>query len=80
MAQSNLADDSAVVTQARHYEKLSELKERLETATKLLKSEESPEFIAFELHVGLKKIYEILGLEYEDQVMDTVFSEFCLGK
>ena len=54
--------------------------ERVMAAINLLKEDESPEFIAFELHVGLKKIYEILGVEYEDQVMDLVFSEFCLGK
>ena len=41
---------------------------------------ESPEFIAFEMQSALSDIYEVLGKAYDDQVMDKVFNQFCIGK
>ena len=40
----------------------------------------SPEFAAFDVKNAVIEIHKLLGKEYDDQIMDKVFSEFCLGK
>lgn len=75
-----VSEDSTVVSNARHFRGLQQLCTSLETAMPLLLGGESPDLIALELQTGLAAVYEILGLTYDDQVMDKVFQEFCLGK
>jgi len=36
--------------------------------------------IALELQQGLQAVHEMLGIVYDDQVMDRVFKQFCIGK
>jgi tRNA modification GTPase len=76
----DLAEDSTLLSNARHFEGLKTLEASLAAALPLLTGEDSPDLIALELQSGLKAVYEILGLVYDDQVMDRVFAEFCLGK
>lgn len=73
-------EDSAIITQARHFDLLKVASERLATAIELLRKEMSPEFIAFELQDSLVSIQRLLGKQYDDEVMDRIFKEFCLGK
>ena len=75
-----VSEDSTVVSNARHFEGLITAADALEKALPLLREGESPDLIALELQSGLRAIHEILGLTYDDQVMDRVFAEFCLGK
>jgi tRNA modification GTPase len=75
-----LGEDSTLVSNARHFQGLEILRESLEKALPLMVDEASPDLIALEIQAGLKALYEILGLTYDDQVMDRVFAEFCLGK
>lgn len=73
-------EDNTTVANARHFEGLKILKQSLEEGLPLLLEGESPDLIALELQAGLFALYEILGQTYDDQVMDKVFQEFCLGK
>ncbi len=75
-----ISEDSTVVSNARHFTGLQRVRESLVRATPLLLSGQSPDLIALELQEALKSLYEILGMTFDDQVMDRVFSEFCLGK
>lgn len=75
-----LSEDSTLLSNARHFEGLKLTAAALEKTLPLLEQEESPDLIALELQSGLRALHEILGLTYDDQVMDRVFSEFCLGK
>lgn len=72
--------EQAVVTQARHYNHLVKLKEHLATAHDLLDIQESPDLISQELTMGLSEVHRLLGKEYDDQILDKIFAEFCLGK
>jgi tRNA modification GTPase len=74
------SQSSSVVMQARHFELLSKIRERLGAAIELIGNDESPEFIAFELQEGVHAIHELLGKEFHEQVIDRIFQEFCLGK
>jgi len=75
-----LFEDSTIVMNARHFELLEKMRESLERSSNQFKENASPEFIAFELQDALHAIHEILGKKFDDQVMDRVFKEFCLGK
>lgn len=75
-----VSEDSTLVSNARHFEGLKTASDSLARALPLLQDGESPDLIALELQDGLRAIHEILGLTYDDQVMDRVFAEFCLGK
>lgn len=77
---SEVSEDSTVLSNARHFRGLNEVRAALEEAIPLLKAGDSPDLIALELQGALVALYEILGMTYDDQVMDKVFSEFCLGK
>lgn len=75
-----LMDDSAVMSNLRHFQGLEVVRASLELSKDLLEQGASPDLIALELQTGLRSVHEILGLVFDDQVMDRVFAEFCLGK
>jgi tRNA modification GTPase len=75
-----MSEDSTLLSNARHLRGLQLVQEALERALPLLGSDESPDLIALEVQSALKALYEILGMTFDDQVMDRVFAEFCLGK
>ncbi len=75
-----ISEDSTLVSHVRHFQGLEVLRKSLATALPMIEEGESPDLIALELQSGLQSVYEILGLTYDDQVMDRVFGEFCLGK
>lgn len=74
------SESSNVVTQVRHLELLSKIHSSLSAATRLIREASSPEFIAFELQEAVRAIHELLGKEFDEQVIDRIFKEFCLGK
>ena len=69
-----------MVSKARHFELLKRVEAALEKTIKQFSEEDSPDFIAFELQESLKLLHEVLGKSFDDEVMDRVFREFCLGK
>lgn len=71
---------SLVIMQARQFECLKMLQESLQKSIELLEKDESLELIALELQIGLKSLFRLLGKEFNDEVMDRVFKEFCIGK
>lgn len=75
-----ISEDSTLVANIRHFEGLKVVRNAVAEAIPLVLSGESPDLIALELQAGVVALYEILGLTYDDQVMDRVFQEFCLGK
>lgn len=72
--------DEAILFQARHYENLQRALECLQRARLLAQSSSSPEFLALEVKEILIRIQEILGERFDDQILDRVFREFCIGK
>lgn len=73
-------DEVPLVSQARHFEALNFAIECLERGLMLSQAQQSPEFMAHELKDALVKVQEILGKRFDDDIMDRVFKEFCLGK
>jgi tRNA modification GTPase len=46
----------------------------------LLDDQSSPELIAFEVQEALAHLGEIVGLTTTEDLLDQIFSRFCLGK
>jgi len=73
-------ESSAIVLKARQFELLNQASTCLSRAEKLCQDEASQEFTAFELRDALELIMEVLGEKFDDQVLEKVFKEFCIGK
>jgi tRNA modification GTPase len=80
LIKDNVDDGKVVITQARHFNHLNNLLNHIVQSLSLLDINESPDLISQELSLGLSEIHQILGKEYNDEILDRVFSEFCIGK
>lgn len=69
-----------LVTQYRQAELLETTLKSLENAHTLITQTGSYDLIAIEMQESLRSIYAVLGKEFDDQVLDRVFKEFCIGK
>ena len=74
------SDSSDAILQTRHFEILQKIRGCLVSASELMRADSSPEFIAFELQEAVHGIHELLGKDFDEQVIDRIFKEFCLGK
>ncbi|MBC87164.1 MAG: tRNA uridine-5-carboxymethylaminomethyl(34) synthesis GTPase MnmE [Bdellovibrionaceae bacterium] len=80
ITQNESAEHSATISQARHYELLQSCRQNMQHAWNHLENSESPDIVALDLQQSLKDLFEVLGKRFDDEVMDRVFKEFCLGK
>ncbi|OYV86834.1 MAG: hypothetical protein B7Z63_03390, partial [Ignavibacteriae bacterium 37-53-5] len=73
-------ESSVVVTNARHRDALSRAKRSLGLALDTLKGGKSGEFVALDLRAGLNALGEITGEISTEDVLNNIFSKFCIGK
>lgn len=71
---------SAVVTNARHYEHLTATDEALARALTGLEGGTTPDWLAMDLRVALQHLGELTGQIVTDDILDSIFSKFCIGK
>jgi len=76
----NMSSESAVVSNARHFDLLSDANRQVLAAMNQFKKGVGEEFLTLELRSALQSILSILGKHYDDQILDKIFKEFCLGK
>jgi tRNA modification GTPase len=76
------ASDHHASISARHYFKLSCANDEVEGAISVLKEkgEEGLALGADHLRIALEHIGEIIGRVYSDDLLNTIFSKFCVGK
>ena len=72
--------ESAIITNERHYSALLKAKQSLISALDSLKNGESEEFIAIDLRASIDSIGEIIGLVTSEDILNNIFSKFCIGK
>ncbi len=72
--------DGLVVTSERHKQKLDLALKSLKQAESEIKQNQSPEIIAFNIRQGIIEIDEISGRIYNEEILDRIFSRFCIGK
>jgi tRNA modification GTPase len=72
--------ESIIITNERHYSALLNAKQSLTSALDSLIAEESEEFIAIDLRMAIDSIGEIIGLVTTEDILNNIFSKFCIGK
>jgi tRNA modification GTPase len=72
--------NDAVITNARQASALSRALDKVSEASELLKIGESPDIICFSLEQGLASLDEIDARGVSEEIVNTIFSRFCVGK
>jgi tRNA modification GTPase len=76
----NIADSSVMITNMRHFSALERAKTSLLLALETLKAGKTGEFVAVDLRGALDSIGEIVGTVTTEDILNTIFSKFCIGK
>jgi tRNA modification GTPase len=69
-----------VIANIRHKIALSQLRENLLNVVRGMEEGISLEFIAFEIRAALEAIGELVGETANEDVLDRIFQQFCIGK
>ncbi len=69
-----------VVTNLRHFESLIKTQEALDKTLEGIDSEVSGDFLAMDIRQALHYLGEIVGEISTDDLLDSIFSNFCIGK
>ena len=72
--------DNTIVTNARHYEALQKASESLDTALNGLNSGITGDFLAMDIRRALAYLGEIIGEIGVEDLLENIFSRFCIGK
>lgn len=79
MGSENFSDES-IISSARQFELSTAAMQLIEQSIGELENDMGSEFVAQTLKNALLALQKILGRYFDDQIMDRVFKEFCLGK
>ncbi|MDO8747550.1 MAG: tRNA uridine-5-carboxymethylaminomethyl(34) synthesis GTPase MnmE [Candidatus Omnitrophota bacterium] len=74
------ASDELIISNARHIQALKKAKEALARARDSLKDKLSIEFIAEDLRLTQESLGLIIGASAGEDILDKIFSQFCIGK
>jgi tRNA modification GTPase len=72
--------EGVILSSLRHKDALSRAKESLGLAEKSVEKNMSPEFVALDVKAALDAIGEVVGKTVTDDILNKIFSEFCIGK
>ncbi|HEU5091717.1 MAG TPA: hypothetical protein VFT30_03485, partial [Nitrospira sp.] len=72
--------DGVVITHVRHRVSLERAGTSLQEALISIERGIEPEFVAVDLRAAADALGEIVGAITSDEVLDRIFSEFCIGK
>lgn len=73
-------NESLIITNSRHKQALYRALENCENAQNRLKMNEFLDLISIYVTSGLRALGEITGSELEEDLVNKIFSEFCVGK
>lgn len=69
-----------IITVQRHNNQLKATKDKLGNAIDAINSNYGPEFIVTDLRDALSSLDEILGKTTNDEILNNIFNDFCIGK
>lgn len=73
-------EDEMRIASIRHKAALQKAKEQLGAVAEALSEQRSHEFVAFDLKLAVASLGEITGEITADEVLNRIFSDFCIGK
>ena len=80
IARENLRPESAVAINTRHRDCLRRALEACDRAAATTSNGLAPEYVTVDLKDALHALGEVLGTVDVEQILDSVFSQFCIGK
>ena len=72
--------EHSVAINARHRDRLKRAEEALERAADSLRVQADPEIVALDLRESLDLLGEIAGRVDTEEILGSIFSQFCIGK
>lgn len=73
-------EGDVTITNQRHFEALERANSSLATAIETLMVGESGEFVAVDLRAALGALGEIVGVITTEDILNSIFARFCIGK
>lgn len=80
ITKENLRPESTVAINMRHRDCLRRAREACDRARAAMTNGLAPEYVAVDLKDALHAVGEVLGVVDVEQILDSVFSQFCIGK
>jgi tRNA modification GTPase len=80
ITRQNLRPESTVAINTRHRDCLRRALESCDRAQVALGRTLSPEYVAVDLNEALRAVGEVIGAVDVEQILDSVFGQFCIGK
>jgi tRNA modification GTPase len=78
--QASFGQDEVLLTRVRHHQSLLNALHTVQAAEQGLRQGTPVEFVAFDVMEGLRHIGEVLGESTSGEVLERIFSHFCIGK
>jgi len=75
-----VSSDAALVTNPRHKALLKKAYDSISQALKSVKEGIPEDFVGIDVTAGLNALGEITGDTVTEELLDTIFSQFCIGK
>ena len=76
----NIDTSGVMVSNLRHIHALRACHEVLENALAELKGKLSLEFVSEEIKLAVNHLDSITGRNIDEDLLDTIFAQFCIGK
>ena len=80
ISRENLQAENSVAINLRHRDCLRHALEACERAREGMNQGTSPEYLAVDLNEALRAVGEVIGAVGVEQILDSVFGQFCIGK
>jgi tRNA modification GTPase len=80
ITKQNLSPESTVAINTRHRDCLRRALESCNRARAAMRDGLTAEYVAVDLDEGLRAVGEVIGAMDVEQILDSVFGQFCIGK
>jgi tRNA modification GTPase len=80
ISKENLRAESTIAINTRHRDCLRRALESCARASRAQEKGESAEYVVVDLNEALRAIGEVIGLGDVEEILDSLFGQFCIGK
>lgn len=75
-----IVGESLIITNTRHQDALQRAQDALDDAIMSLESDMPPDLVSVDLRISLDALGDIVGKTTTEDILDRIFSQFCVGK
>jgi tRNA modification GTPase len=80
ISENHLRPESSLAINVRHRDCLRRALDSCELAHATMKAGIAPEYMAVDLRAALRAVGEITGADNVEEILDSLFAQFCIGK